>query len=170
MKLLKNIFLLSILSLLACNSNTPGGKFTKDNITFKYPPGWHITEEDDLDGMGYYISVEKAGFDESGLLTVTWITGSLDLDEYIIILQEEFENQDLMNDLVFQDIRDNQYNGNPSISCDFSFSTLGIEHKGTIHILSQNDFTYSIVTNQAIEDITKNQDAFNFIESNFIVK
>ncbi len=68
MKLLKTIFLISILSLLACNSNTPGGKFAKDNITFKYPPGWHITKEDDLDGMGYYISLEKAGFDESGLL------------------------------------------------------------------------------------------------------
>jgi hypothetical protein len=166
------IILISISLIIAfsCGSQKPGGSFLRDGVSFTYPSGWSITEQEDLDGAGYYLSIEKAGFDASGLLTLTWINGILDSHEYLEIIQEEYENQRLLNDLEFQSARDNNFNGIQSISCDFKFKTLGLEHRGTIYVFVSGENTYSIIKQEAIEDISKNKEGFDLIESTFKVK
>ena len=142
----------------------------RDGVSFTYPPGWSITEQADIDGTGYYLSVEKAGFNESGLLTLTWVNGILDSREYLELLQEKYKNQKSLKDLKFQSVRDNNFNGIQSISCDYKFTTLGLEYRGTIYVFVSGENTYSIAKLEAVIDSSKNKKGFDLIESTFKVK
>lgn len=171
MKFWKSIIIFFLIVVASgCGTQEPGGIFLRDGVSFKYPSGWSITEQEDLDGAGYYLSVEKAGFDASGLLTLTWINGVLDSHEYLEIIQEEYENQKLLNDLEFQSARDNNFNGIQSISCDFKLNILGLKHSGVIYVFVRGENTYSILKQEAIEDISKNKKGFDLIEDTFKVE
>jgi hypothetical protein len=171
MKYCKSIIIVFFVVVVSsCGPQGPGGNFLRDGISFTYPSGWSITEQEDLDGAGYYLSVEKTGFDASGLLTLTWINGVLDSRDYLEIIQEEYKNQKLLNNLEFQSARDDSFNGIQSISCDFKFNTLGVEHSGVIYVFVRGENTYSIIKQEAIEDISKNKQGFELIESTFKVE
>ena len=163
-----NVFLIVVAS--GCGSKAPGGNFLRDGVSFTYPSGWSITEQEDLDGAGYYLSVEKAGFDASGLITLTWINGVLDSRDYLEIIQEEYKNQKLLNGLEFQSARDDSFNGIQSISCDFKFNTFGVKHRGVIYVFVRGENTYSIIKQEAIEDISNNKNGFELIEGSFKVE
>ena len=167
-KIIIIVFLIVVAS--SCGTQEPGGNFLRNGVSFTYPSGWSITEQEDLDGEGYYLSVEKAGFDASGLLTLTWINGVLDSREYLKMIQEEYENQKLLNDFEFQSARDNSFNRIQSISCDFKFNTLGVRHSGVIYVFVRGENTYSIIKQEAIEDISKNKKGFDLIEDTFKVE
>jgi len=171
MKFWKSIIIVFLIVVASsCGNQEPGGNFLRNGVSFTYPSGWSITEQEDLDGVGYYLSVEKAGVDESGLLTLTWINGVLDSREYLEMIQEEYENQKLVKKLEFQSARDNSFNGIQSISCDFKFNTLGMRHSGVIYVFVRGENTYSILKQEAIEDIPKNKKGFDLIEDTFKVK
>ncbi|GGD27585.1 hypothetical protein [Flavobacterium orientale] len=170
MKFWKSIVSVFFIAVISCGSEKPGGNFSRDGVSFTYPSGWSITEEGDLDGTGYYLSVEKEGFDASGLLTLTWVTQIPDSKEYLEIIQEEYKQQKILKDLKFQSVRDNNFNGIPSLSSDFKFNTFGLEHKGTIYVFVKGKNTYSIIKQEAIEDISKNQEGFDLIEGTFKVE
>jgi len=163
-----NVFLIVVAS--GCGSKAPGGNFLRDGVPFTYPSGWSITEQEDLDGAGYYLSVEKAGFDASGLITLTWINGVLDSRDYLEIIQEEYKNQKLFNGLEFQSARDDSFNGIQSISCDFKFNIFGVKHRGVIYVFVRGENTYSIIKQEAIEDISNNKNGFELIEGSFKVE
>jgi len=59
---------------LSCNGITEPKKTSFDNndISFTCLDGWSITEEDNLDGQGYCFSIEKSGFDSSGVMTLNY--------------------------------------------------------------------------------------------------
>ena len=53
MKLYNSITLVVLILIASgCGNQAPGGHFSKDAVSFKYPSGWSITEQDDLDGEG----------------------------------------------------------------------------------------------------------------------
>ena len=56
-------------------------KFEKDGVSLTCPQGWKITDQENFDDEGYYLSIEKDGFDSSGLFSITWVNINLDLDE-----------------------------------------------------------------------------------------
>lgn len=120
--------------------------------------------------MGYYLSVEKAGFNTSGLLTLTWINGLIDSNEYLEIIQKEFKNQTVLNDLEFELAQESNFNGMQSISCRFTFNTLSVKHKGTVYVFSKGEKTYSVVKQGALEDASENKKGFNVIESTFKIE
>jgi hypothetical protein len=171
MKFWKSLIIVFIIVVASgCGTQTPGGIFLRDGVSFTYPSGWSITEQEDLDGAGYYLSVEKSGFDASGLVTLTWINGTIDSWDYLEIIQEEFKNQKLLNGLEFQSVRDDSFNGIQSISCDFKFNGFGLKHSGVIYVFVKGENTYSIIKQEAIEDISKNKNGFELIESTFKVE
>ena len=53
--------------------------FNKQAVSFTIPEGWTLTEEEDFDGKGYYLSIEKDGELSSGLVTISWLNDSADL-------------------------------------------------------------------------------------------
>lgn len=159
-----------LLLLISCTSNRNIVDFSKDGVSFSYLSSWSITEQEELDDSGYYLSVEKNGIDESGLITITWFQGYIDSKDYIEILQNEYENQILLNDLEFDSSVLSTFNGIESISCDFHFSVLGINHKGKVYVFSRGNRTFSIVRQEAIEDISKNKEGFELIESSLKIQ
>jgi len=166
----KSILIVLLLITCSCETPKPGGDFLKEGVSFTYPPGWSITEQDDFDGTGYYLAVEKAGFDASGLLTLTWIKGNLDSHEYLKIIQDEYKNQPFLNDFEFQTTREGIFNGIQSISCDFKFKTLGLEHSGVIYVFVNGEKTFSIIKQAASDDIANNKKGFDIMESTFKVE
>ena len=169
MKLLKSIVYVLIIIAFGCGTATPGGSFTRDGVSFSYPAGWSITEQEELEGGGYYLSVEKEGFNSSGLVTLTWFNEELNPQEYLGIIQEEYESQTVLKNLEFQPARDNNINGIESISCDFKCSTLGVKHSGVIYVFVKGENTYAIIKLTAVEDISENKNGFDLFESTFAV-
>ena len=171
MKFWKSILIVFVIVITnSCGNQKPGGNFTRDGVSFTYPSGWSITEQEDLDGLGYYLAVEKAGFDASGLFALTWINGILDEQEYLGTIQEEFQNQTVLSDIEFQPARIDAFNGIEAISCDYKFHTLGVKHSGIITIFISGEKTYAVTRQEAIEDILKNKNGFDLMESSFKVK
>lgn len=164
------IIVLLILAASGCGSQAPGGNFLRDGVSFTYPTGWSITEQEEIEGGGYYLSVEKDGFNVSGLLTLTWINGLVDTHEYLETIQAGFEKQKLLNDITFQPVRDNNFNGIPCISSDYKFTTLSVKHIGIIYVFVKGDKTYSIMKQEAIEDVANNKEGFDEIVASFKVE
>ena len=167
---IKSLFIALLLLVSSCASQKNGGEFRKEAVSFKFPSGWSITEQDDLDGAGYYLSVENTGFDASGLLTITWVNGVLEDREYLEIIQRGYLDQKLFNELKFGLVNEGYFNKIPSISSDFNYSTLGVKHNGVMYVFVKDDKTYSIIKQQAVEDAPKQKQDFDSIVASFNVE
>ncbi|HMR18456.1 MAG TPA: hypothetical protein PKA53_04080 [Sphingobacterium sp.] len=167
MNLVQGILGILLLFTLSCTRNSSSGYFSKEGVSFIYPQGWSINEEEDLDGEGYYLSVEKKGLNESGIVQITWFDVHIDNHEYLEIMQKEYKNQKLFYDLKFETAKNSHFNGIESIACKFSFKILGLRHRGAIYIFSDENKTFSFVTQEALEDIQKNKEGFELIRSTF---
>jgi len=75
--LIASIFLF----ITSCSESKPA-KFERDGVLITSPTGWEITDQESIDDQGYYLSIEKDGFDSSGIVTMTWINGEIDLGEW----------------------------------------------------------------------------------------
>lgn len=167
MNLLDSLF--SILLILICNfgNQKEYDSFSKDGLSFTYSADWSITEQEDLDGDGYYLSVEKTGFNSSGMLAMTWIYGVLNPHEYIEMMKDEYRENKVMKDLKYSVVRNCTFGGIKTISCDYSCSILSVKHHGAFYVFVKGGNTYFMVKNEALEDIAKNQKGFDLIESTF---
>lgn len=143
--------------------------FLRDGTSFSYAPNWEITEQDDLYGQGYYLSVEKNELDGSGLFMVTWISELIDLHEYMVMMQNEFKAESLFQDLRFQPAQKSFFNRISTLSSGFTFTVLGIEHQAVIHFFQHKGRTFYLIKQEAIEDIIHNKEGFELIESTFTV-
>ena len=58
---------LSVLFLVAsCQNQSEEKKFKKQGVSFTIPAGWKSVDEEDF-GDGYSLSIEKEGFESSGM-------------------------------------------------------------------------------------------------------
>lgn len=171
MTIIKSILSLIILAFLAFSCEYKSEeKFLKDGVSFTYPSDWIITEQENLNGKGYYLCIEKKGVSESGLITFTWVETAIGSLEYIHRLQQEFRNQELITNLGFTPPKKSRFNKIPSISCDFHFKTLGVSYSGVIYAFTFGQKTFSVIKQDALEDISKNKSGFKLIESTFKIK
>ena len=167
MKFYKSLIVVFLIILCSCGTDKTGGDFSKDGVSFTYPSGWNIEEQNDIDGAGYYLSVNKSGFNTSGVLTLTWIERKLDEDTYLEIIQEGFNEEEVLSDLEFQSAKEDDFNGIPALSCNYTFNTLGIEHQGIVYVFLKGERTYSVIEQEAVYDVSKNKEGFDTIESTF---
>ena len=163
------ISFLTITILMGCQES-PETKFKKNGISFTCPTGWKITEEENLDNQGYYLSIEKDGINSSGLLTMSWVNDSLNLDELLEIFMDELKNNIIYNhsNLTFETPANNVFNTNKSLSVNFDVSIIGLKHEGIIHVFFGKDKTIAILKQEAIEDKKKNIGGFDIIEQSFM--
>jgi hypothetical protein len=47
---------------------------------------------------------------------------------------------------------------------------LSVKHRGVINVFLENEKTYSIIKQEALEDISENKEGFDLIESSFNIK
>ena len=161
------ITLLSIICLViftACQT-TPATQYEYAGISFTSPAGWKITR-DDHEGIEHYVYVEKSGFNDSGLITITWIDGEYNWERYMEITRETFEEKEIMKNLVFYNASDTVFNGYNALTSNYIFNVMNMPHRGKVLILGDEEKIISIVMQEANEDIRKNKEGFvTFVES-----
>ncbi len=167
----KLLFLLGVcLTLAGCSpSPSPETHFSRDGITFTCPNGWQIKDEENLDGLGYSLSVEKDGFSSSGLIMVNWINIPMDEEMYMETYREELGNNVIYKNagMAFTDNVPGEYAGHPTLTCTYTASIMGVDHRGTLHILTTEDKTITLCIQEATEDIEKNAVGFEKVETTF---
>lgn len=166
------LFIIIILMVGCLKPKANKSSFNNNEVSFSCPTGWSITEEDSLDGNGYYISCEKTGLNSSGLVTITWVNDSIDLDEQLIMYQESFKNNIIYkkSNLLFDSITDNKFNLFKTRACKYTMRLLTLEHEGIMHSFYKNGKTFYILKQGALEDSKINNDGFNIIENSIVIK
>ena len=165
MKAQVTILLAVCLTLFASCKPTPAVPYEHSGIAFTCPEGWEITDENHEDNM-HYIFLEKTGYNASGLITVTWIDGELEWEEYMDINMETFEEKKQLKELDFSESADTVFNGYVALTSNYTFTIENMPHTGKILILGDDFKTISIVLQEADEDNKKNKDGFSaFMES-----
>lgn len=169
---MKNIFILLSLSVLFSCTPSPETKFNKLNVSFTCPSGWKITEEEAIDSTGYYLSCEKKGLDASGLITISWIKDTVDLEQVLTIYQDELKGNIIYKnaDLKFGKTAEAAYHHFPAIVSDYTMSLLGVKHRGVICCFYGKSKTITILEQEALEDTLDNKEGLKKIEDTFVSK
>ena len=170
----KLLFLiLSCVVFFSCNES-PETKFEKDGVSFICPQGWAIIDQEDFDGEGYYISIEKDGFNSSGLAMITWYdnfdSGNFNFEEDLRNWEESLKEQWILVDasnIIFGDYYNNMFNNLRSMSTNYTFSMLGVPHEGTVSVFHAGNKRISVVFQEVTEDKAKNKKEFEIIVNNF---
>ena len=154
-----------LLFCVACSKTaSPPSNFNKRGVSFSVPAGWRVTDED-LEGGGNYISVEKDGFDSSGLITMMWIPGELDLEEGDEIHKEELRASPLLKNSKpkFSPIQSSDFRGNQAMTATYTMSILGVAHTGQVWSFNKDDYYYLFVKQEADEDHAENKAGFEAV-------
>ncbi|MDF4204879.1 hypothetical protein PXD56_18060 [Maribacter sp. SA7] len=165
------VFASIFIFLTSCSESKPAN-FERDGVVMTSPAGWGITDQENIDDQGYYLSIEKDGFDSSGIITMTWLNGEIDLNEWILIYQDELVNNIIYknSNLDFTDPSDDHYNDIDTTSIQFTASILGLGHEGVIHFFHKGDKTFALLKQQAVEDNLVNKPGFDLIEESFRIE
>src|SRR5690606_131327 len=129
--------------------------FNKQEISFIIPEGWTLTEEEDFDGKGYYLSIEKDGELSSGLVTISWLNDTPDLYDIINmyidnIVKNHQETSgakvkfDKTVPVMFRDFN--------AIKTSYRFSINNIPHEGEIICFNMPGKTMTLLLQEATED------------------
>ena len=165
MKTSLTVLLAICLALLISCKPTPAVPYEHSGIAFTCPEGWEITSDKHEDNM-HFVYMEKKGFNASGLITVSWIDGELEWEEYMDNTIESFEEQPMFKELEFCEPSDTVFNGYVALTINYTFNITTMPHTGKILILGDEEKTISIVMQEADEDTRKNKDGFAaFMES-----
>ena len=163
---MKNFTALLIALLFTTMSFAAPGKFDKEHITFSFPDDWNITDQQDFDGNGYYLSCEKEGDDASGLVTISWANSIVDLDEtaeeYKSQLLKNYEEQGMTPE--FTKPVQAKYGSFQVVKMTYKVNISDILHSGTIYSFHACDKTITIMAQEAVEDTAHNIEGFKLIE------
>ena len=156
---------------VAVNKNEiPENRLESNLFSFNYPEDWSVTDSEEIEEGIYYVSVEKNGFDSSGLMTIVSFEELIDLDESIVFNIEQLKDNPVINNLNFDEIRDSEFNAIKSRSSNFDFKTMGIKHDGIIYAFSSKNNSFVILKQEALEDRKENVEGFNTITNSFEIK
>lgn len=163
------LFLLLLPLFFACRpQQSKQQTFSKEGVSFVIPEGWSITEEQDLDGKGHYLSCEKKGSNASGLLVLTWINDSVDLDD---MMQQCINNmkEGVPGKTPFQagEPRQADYAGHQARNIAYSMSIMGIPHQGQVYAFYASGKSILIMAQEALEDAADNAKGFKVLRETF---
>lgn len=168
---MKKVAMLLLLVVAACSKPDPKN-FNHDGVSFSLPGDWKIAEEQAIQEIGYYVSAQKDGITQSGLFTLTWVKGELDLAQNLKVYQDEMYSNTVYQsaNLSFTPVKASKFAGRNTLSTDFSATILSVKHKGTLHCFQEKGTTYTVLIQEANEDADENREGFDTIEKTFAVK
>lgn len=166
---MKRLFILLTVLLFSCNNKSPAYTYENSGLSFMCPEGWNISEEEEFEGGAFYLSVEKKGFDSSGIITITRFDDHIDLEELSIIMEEELSSNIIYehSNLNIQDSYWGKFAGYDAYVVQFNSSILGVNHTGFIYSFYSDNNTFSVFKQEADEDTIKNLKGFELIENSF---
>jgi len=158
------IFLAFVFLLLGAASwaGEDAARITVFGLSFDRPAGWEVTETQDY-GPSKYISVEKKGYNSSGLVIITFTDRNSKPREYLEVHQKSFLNQKIMKELVFSEAKEEYYGKHKGIASSYTFQIASVKHAGKIYVFNTNGMTVSVVHQEAIEDHAANRPGFETI-------
>ncbi len=173
-----NLILLLILSVTTSCLRLPEKKKDKgvpnivdrDSYTFSHPGDWEVTEEELVEEGAYYMSIEKKGFESSGLMTITAFDYDIDLDALVNLNLEELQSNKLFRNFTASQITEDTFNTVTAKSATYHFRIIGMDHEGEIIVFQHQGKTYSILKQGANEDEKDNEEGFAMIEGSFVPK
>lgn len=145
---------------------TPAVSYEHSGISFTCPQGWTITEEKHKENA-HYLFVEKNGYKASGLITITWIDGELEWEEYMGINMDTFRSKEELKELNFSEPNDTTFNGNAVLATNYTFSIQDMPHTGKLLILGSDYRTIGIIMQEADKDNEANKDGFATFRESF---
>lgn len=170
MKIL-SIPILGVLSffLISCNHTSPSYTYSNSGLSFTCPQGWMVSDEEEFEGGTYYLSVEKQGFDSSGILTITMLDNYIDLVELSTIMEDELKANIIYeySNLSVGEPYWDYFAGNEAYTVPFTSNILGVKHTGYLFSFYSENKTYSIFRQEADEDSFKNAEGFMIMEDTF---
>lgn len=162
---MKNIlFLIFTCVILSC-SESPETKFDKNGVSLICPQGWTCDFEKISEDVSY-LEIEKEGWDSSGLFIISWYNNNnLSHKELLNSYKESFLEQSILefSGISFSNYYENTFNKISTISTNYTMNLLGIDHKGIIHVFRIRDKDFVIISQEAIEDVSKNKKGFEMI-------
>ncbi|QWX85408.1 hypothetical protein H0I23_07135 [Cellulophaga sp. HaHaR_3_176] len=165
------ILLLVLFAFSSCQ-NTPEEKFENEGVSFISPEGWEIADEENLDDIGYYLSIEKDGMNSSGLIAITWLNKEIEVIDWMNIHKDEMNNNILYknSDLIFEKELEGNFNDFNTTYLKYTLKLLGVKHEGAIHFFKAKGKTFSILIQEAIEDKASNKSGFELVEKSFKIE
>ena len=162
----KNYLLLLLILIYAlstgCKNKAVQKTFNQYGISFNYPSDWKIDDVTDLDESYYYISVEKTGFNSSGIITIIVIEEEIDLVELITDFQENLSSV-IYNQLKVEDITETQYGQYAAVYSKYTANMIALPHEGRMYAFSANGKTVYIDEEESVKDKEKNAAGFETI-------
>jgi len=162
----------TILTVFLCSLQMYGQEhnFSKDGVSLSWDLDWELTEQDSLDGDGFYLALEKWGLNESGLFTVTWLYSNVPEEIFLDIFQEQLrKSYEGISGVSFSEMYDSNFAGIISKAVDFEFTELDVKHTGTFFSFRTHGKSFTVLKQEAVEDSDKNAPGFSMIESSFSI-
>lgn len=161
--------LILFLPLLLSFAPPAGSRFDKSGVSFTVPDDWKITEEEDIEGKGYYLACEKTGANSSGLVTVTWVNDSMDLAAMAGSYGSELKKNFVLKkaDPKLDPVSRTSFNGMEAMGMKYTLKLLGVAHRGHIYCFYGKGKTITVMVQEALEDVAANEPGIREITGSF---
>ncbi len=165
------LFAVCALTMAGCGA-APDKTYDRNGIAFSYPADWRVTEEEDYGDGGYYLCVEKNGFDSSGLVMITCLDREYSSPEvYTDALLENLREKPQFEDIVVTPAVAGTYGNYPAQVVTYTMSVMGImPHTGSVWLFETEDVFVAVVEQQADKDNVENAKGFGTIEGTLTIK
>jgi hypothetical protein len=145
--------------------------FTKEGVSFTIPEGWVITQSESIhDTLGYFLTCEKKGMNESGMFTLSWINQEVNKEEFLLILKEQLSQNSFYKNtgILFNEIQPIKNMDHFQVSSTgFVTHLSGLKHSGKIICFNCKGRTLGLIFQTAQEDEEKNKQGFEEIQKSF---
>lgn len=162
-------FLFLLLFVFSSCKEVPERKFERQGVHITSPTGWEIVDEENLQNVGYSLTIKRDVFPKSGFISFTWINGEIGIQKSIAMLKKPMLNNIIYENanLEFGQEYKGKYNDINASIVPFSFTLLGDNFQGEIYCFYENKKTFTIFKQEPIDDHVLNKSGFDFIEQNF---
>ncbi len=169
---MKNLFKLTpvlVAIALVMTSCWPAQTYDKNGISFEYPGGWAITD-DEFSGTQGYLSLKKDGSDPAATITFGWRVSDAEIGSDMMIrnvfrgmqLTEEF------SDFVPAAPLDTTYGPYPARAVTYTATIDGVPCAGSVWVFRAEGRVVNIAVREGADKA--NVDAFKKIKDSFTLK
>lgn len=163
------IFISLVTLLLLSFSKPEEATYLHDGVNMTIPAKWKISKEAPQPDGGHFVSFQRKGLSNSGLVKLKWSPGELDLkkraEAHRKQLQSAFEKRNANPEM--GDLSPVAFGYHQGLSFPYQMALLGVKHEGEVVVFQACGKTFSYITQEAVEDHDKNQKGFEAFAASF---
>lgn len=161
----KILFIVIIISLFSCSSDSKIENFNNAGISFDYPSNWRVIEEGETEGGGYYIALQKRGRD-SNIVTIDQRKGRIDLKDFLNNFKNTIGESAMYGNLNFKEVKQDSFKNNAASSVEYDAQLMGENFKGIIYCFYTVSGNTLFIIRQTGDKVIDDSD-FNIIVESF---